>query len=259
MKTKDRTSMPRILLTRLVLVFASMMGSLLFSHAQVWAQSPPVCAAQDRPCLLGLLQTQAALIDNTDWRDQTYRELAKTRAFDGDMAGAVAIIPLIVSPDTKALTIRGIGMAAAENHATPEILANLFASLHEQAAAIMHEPSRAIALTYIAMAQAFAGDDEGAWTTAAGMTNEALRHKAYGETAEIQAEHGRAAAATESINRITSDAYKIKALTTVSGIFAHKGDYDSAFALAMAIGNPYRCAMALQTILDAQKPRAIEK
>ena len=38
-----------------------------------------------------------------------------------------------------------------------------------------------IALTYISMAQAFAGDNDAAMKTAAGMDNQALRNKAYGE------------------------------------------------------------------------------
>ncbi|MCK6418203.1 MAG: hypothetical protein L6Q57_04605 [Alphaproteobacteria bacterium] len=247
----DRPSMPGI-----ILVIIALLG---FCPVRANAQDTSACAAQDRPCLLNQLQEQAALIDNVEWRDQTYRELAKTRAFDGDVSGAIAIIPLISSPDTKALTIRGIGMAAAENRMAPEVLSTVFSSLLEQARAITHEPSRAIALTYIAMAQAFAGDDAGAWATAEDMENEALRHKAYGETAEIQAEHGRATAAMESLNRITSEAYKIKALTTVSGILAQKGDYNSAYTLAAAIANPYRKALALQVILDVQKPRAVEK
>jgi hypothetical protein len=105
------------------------------------------------------------------------------------------------------------------------------------------------------MAQAFAGDDEGAWATAADMENDALRHKAYGETAEVQAEKGNHEAAMTSISKIESLAYRNKSYSLVSKILADQGLYDEAVVAANPISNAYKKANALQYILDKQKPR----
>jgi hypothetical protein len=108
-------------------------------------------------------------------------------------------------------------------------------------------------LTYIAMGQAFAGDNEGAWATAADMENDALRHKAYGETAEIQAENQDAAAAMKSIGFIESEAYRNKAYSTVSKIFANDEDFAAAFDAAMPINNAYKKAQAIEYLLNKQR------
>lgn len=217
------------------------------------------CSAQDRACILNEIEAESAKIENPSWRDQSYRELAKTRAFDGDMDAAIALIDKIETPDTQAMTIRGIGMAAADLNLSQDEYDALFAKLRARAEKIKHPPSYAIALTYIAMAQAFAGDNEGAWKTASEMENDALRHKAYGETAEIQAEAGDTAAAMKSIGFIESSAFRNKAYAVVSKLMADRENYDGALAAAMAITNSYKKAHALQYILDAQKPRDIER
>lgn len=226
----------------------------LAGHGARAEQAP--CAPADRPCILQALEAEAGKIDNKSWRDQTYRELAKTYAFDGETDKALALVGKIENPDTKAMTIRGIGMAAAERNLPPAEYAPIFAALHEKAKAIDHPPSHAIALTYIAMAQAFAGDDRGAWTTAAGMENAALRHKAYGETAEIQAGRGDFGAAMQSAAFIDDEPYRNKSLNTVSKIFADGGHFGHALGTAEKIKNPYMKAQALQYILDRQKPGA---
>lgn len=215
------------------------------------------CKVEDRPCVTQSLLQAAGTIENKAWRDQTYRELAKTMAFDGDIDGAIALIEKIETPDTKAMTIRGIGMAAADNKLAPEKYAEAFTKLRETADKITHPPSYAIALTYIAMSQAFAGDNDGAWKTAASMENEALRHKAYGETAEIQAEEDDFDAAMKSIGFIGSGAYANKSLTTISKIFADRGALDHALQAAQKITEPYKKAQALQYVMDKQKPREI--
>lgn len=215
------------------------------------------CALNDRPCVIESLREAAGKIETVAWRDQTYRELAKTLAFDGDTDGAIALIEKIETPDTKAMTIRGIGMAAADNNLSKEQYADIFQKLRTAADKITHPPSYAITLTYIAMSQAFAGDNAGAWKTASDMENEALRHKAYGETAEIQAEKGDYAAVTESIKSITSPSYRDKAYGTVSRILADGKRLDEALKAAQSITNAYKRAEALQYVLDAQKPREI--
>ena len=217
------------------------------------------CTAEDRACVLNAIETISADIDRASWRDQTYRELAKTRAFEGDIDGALSVIDKITTPDTKALTIRGVGMAAAELKLPQEDYQSWFEKLRIKAEGIEHPPSYAIALTYIAMAQAFAGDNDGAWATAADMENDALRHKAYGETAEIQAERGDFKAARISISKIESLSFRNKAYSTVSKILADREYYQDALDAAVMIENAYKKANALQYVLDVQKPRDIEK
>ncbi len=218
------------------------------------------CPVTERHCIMTMMQDSAGKIDNPGWRDQTYRELAKTMAFDGHIDEAIALVNKIENADTKAMAIRGIGMTVADNKLTPEEAAAVFAKLHESAKKITHAPSFAIALTYIAMGQAFAGDNEGAWTTAAGMENEALRNKAYGETAEIQAERKDFAAAMASIEKIVNASYRDKAYATISKILADKELLGESLQAGMAIkDNDYMKAQALQYLLDVQKPREVEK
>ena len=217
------------------------------------------CSIEDRACVLGAIEAEAAKIENTSWRDQTYRELAKTKAFEGDMDGAMAVIDKIEKPDTQAMTIRGIGMAVADLKMPREEYAQVFADLRAKAESIEHPPSYAIALTYIAMSQAFAGDNDGAWKTASEMDNDALRHKAYGETAEIQAESGDFEAAMKSIGFIESLAFRNKAYAIVTKILADRGLFSEALQSAMKIENAYKKSSAMQYVLDKQKPRDIKK
>lgn len=218
------------------------------------AETPPgtPCAATDAACQLPRLESLTASITETSWRDQTYREIAKLYMASGDSARALAILPKIESRDTRALTIRGIGMEAAKLKRGTEDLANIFTALRTEADKIDHAPSLGIALTYIAMAQAFAGDDAGAFATAKSMTNDALRHKAFGENAEIQAERGDLAPALESLAAIDSDSFRNKAHLTVAKIFADKKLYDHAMATAEKITNDYQKSQALLYIMARQ-------
>jgi hypothetical protein len=223
------------------------------------APAQPACKITDRPCVLKAIEATSAAIDNQSWHDQTLRELAKTYAFEGDIDKAISLIPAIKTPDTQAMTIRGIGMAAAGNklsHAAYEVL---FQKLRKAAETITHPPSYAIALTYIAMGQAFAGENEGAWKTASEMENEALRHKAFGETAEIQAEYGDYPSAMHSIGLIDSEAYRNKSYNTVSKILADHKMLQEALDAAGNITNAYKKAEAMQYVLDIQKPRDVKK
>ena len=212
-----------------------------------------VCSSSDRACIVQQLISETEKIGNVSWRDQSYREIAKTLAADGKFKEAVELWEKIETPDTKAMTIRGIGMAAADFSLNKGDLNSLFASLREKAETIDHPPSYAIALTYIAMSQAFAGDDAGAWATSASMENDALRHKAYGETAEIQAEMGNFDGAMKSIGFIESTAYRNKSYALVSKIFADRENYDAALKAAVPLTNSYKKAKAMQYVLDKQK------
>jgi len=223
------------------------------------AEQAQTCLPQDRPCILKLLEKTAETLPNGPSRDQTLRELAKTLAFDRQYDSALTLLPKINSADTQALTIRGIGMAAAEHQAEPAIIKPLFEKLLAHSQTMTDAPARAIALTYIAMAQAVAGDDDGAIQTSQSMDNDSLRHKAYGETAEIQAKKGKGALALVTLSRIESIPYRNKALLTVSGLLAQGADFENALKAALLIDNAYLQALALQNYLDIRQPREVEK
>lgn len=227
------------------------------ANAQSEPQKEIECSIENRLCILQQMKTDAALIDNVSWRDQAYRELAKTFAFEGKTDEAITLIDSIETPDTKAMTIRGIGMAVADHKLTKEKFDPVFKKLRNVADKIEHQPSYGIALTYIAMAQAFAGDHDGAWKTASEMQNEDLRHKAFAETAEIQAERGDFISAQKSIGFIESLSFRNKAYLTVIKILADQKDLVHAYELAKLITNPYTKTEAVQYILDIQKPREI--
>ena len=208
-------------------------------------------SANDKLCLMQETQEAASKIEQRSWRDKAYRELAKSYTYEGYEDKAMALIPLVETPDTQAMTIRGIGMAAADSKWNDKKRYDqLFANLAKQAETIEHPPSHAIAYTYIAMAQAFAGDNEGATKTAAGMKNDALRNKAFGETAEIQAERNDFEAAMKSIEGIQSESYRNKALANIARIFSKSGALDHAYACAQEINNTYLKAQILQTIIN---------
>lgn len=224
-------------------------SSEVFSLTKTPAQA--TCPVADKLCVMGQIKTQAEKIENKSWRDKTYRELAKAYTHEGHEDKAIVLIDKIETPDTKAMTIRGIGMAAADNKWNDtERYKALFDNLTAEAEKIDHPPSHAIAYTYIAMAQAFAGDDAGALATAKAMENDALRNKAFGESAEIQAERGDYDAAMESIRHISSLAFRNKAYGLVANIFTKAGELDKAYNAAIKIDNAYAKAQALQNIVN---------
>lgn len=212
------------------------------------------CSVDNKLCIMEELEATAKDIENKSWRDKTYRELAKSYTYSGYADKAISLIDKIETPDTKAMTIRGIGFAAADSKWEIEKYAPLFEQLTAKADQIEHLPSQAIAYTYVAMAQAFAKDDAGAMATAKAMTNDALRHKAFAETAEIQAERGDAAAAFESIKQIDSEAFKNKAYSTVAKIFTKQNQLNQAYNAAQNITNTYNRTQILQYILNKGNP-----
>lgn len=236
-------------------LYGSLLSALFILAAPAAAlavgeEKVPTCTAMDRPCLMRQIQALTPGIEQSEWRDQTYRELAKTYAYEGQTDKAIALIPLISKPDTKAMTIRGIGMAAASLKWPASKYGTLFAKLTAEAAKITDTSANGIALTYIAMAQAFAGDDNGARKTAAAMTNAALRNKAYGETAEIQAERGDFKQAMLSLDAVNASSFRNKAYDTVSKIFLDRAMVNEAYACAMKIDNAFLKAKSIQRILN---------
>jgi len=235
-----------------IILFLSIFTSLLiFTSFSAHAK----CDVTDKLCVMAEIKEDAEKIENKNWRDKVYRELAKTYTHEGYEDKAIQLIEIIETPDTKAMTIRGIGMAAADNYKQPEWkdkerYQKLFKKLADEAEKIDHLPSNAIAYTYIAMAQAFARDNEGAMATAKAMKNDALRHKAFAETAEIQAERNDFTAAMISIDQIESEAFKNKAYGTVARIFIRRGKLDQAYEAGQKITNAYSRSQVLQSIIN---------
>lgn len=240
-----------IVLTALCQLTFAILPATAFAESVAEAKS---CAVTDAECLHEEIERAAKALTNKTERDQTYRELAKSRARAGNPEKALEIVPLIETPDTRAMAIRGIAMELAGLKWPKDKQDKIFALLRQQAEPLKqtHPPSFAIALTYIAMGQAFAGDNEGAWKTAAEMENASLRHKAYSETAEIQAENGDYENAKISLNKIDDIPYKNKACVAISKILANKGMMTQAYDAATQITNPYLKAAAIQNILDEQ-------
>jgi len=214
-----------------------------------------ICPVDNKSCLMKQVEQIASSIEKQSWKDQTYRELAKTYTYNGQEKDAVELIGKVISPDTRAMTIRGIGFAAADSQWRQDRYAALFAILTTEADKIEHEGAHGIALTYIAMAQAFAGDDDGATKTAKSMINADLRNKAFGETAEIQAERGDLKAALQSISYIESVAFRNKSYRLISKIFEKQARLDDAYQAALMIeNNNYMQAQAIQRILNHDNP-----
>ncbi len=210
------------------------------------------CNGTDTPCLMKVLEDTTDTISEERWRDQTYRELAKLLAREKQIDHAIVVLNKIKNPDTVALTIRGIGMNAVDAALTPAEYNDTFTKLRAEAEKIQHPPSYAIALTYIAMAQAFAADDAGAMKTALSMENAELRNKALGESAEIQAERGDLTAATQSIAAIDDPAFRNKAFGLISKIFANQEKYGESYEAAQKINNNYQSAQAVLYLLAKQ-------
>lgn len=235
---------------KIIFVFGSLFILAYAADAFASQDKMPGCAATDRACLAKQIELLAPQMEQQAWKDQTLRELAKTYAYDGQADKAIALIDKIQTPDTKAMTIRGIGMAAAGGKWSKSKYDTLWTNLAKEAAKIQHPPSQGIAYTYIAMSQAFAGDDMGARKTAAAMDNQALRNKAFGETAEIEADRGDLKNALISLDAVDTQDYKNKAYATVSRIFIDKGMIDEGFTCANHIDNAYLKAKSLQLILN---------
>lgn len=226
------------------------LGAPVAAGAAIGDDKVPSCTAMDRTCLMRQIEALTPTIERPEWKDQTYRELAKTYTYEGQPEKAIALIEKIQKPDTKAMTIRGIGMAAASLKWPASRYTSLFNQLTEESAKINDPAANGIALTYVAMAQAFAGDDKGARKTASGMTNAALRNKAYAETAEIQAERGDLTNAMLSLEAIDASSFRNKAYDTVSRIFIGKAMVNEAYASAMKIDNAFLKTKSIQRILN---------
>jgi hypothetical protein len=225
---------------------------MAFTVIPVYADDT-TCQSTNISCIQSSIATETTNITEPRWKNQSYRDLAVSIAFAGDIDGAIDYIKKIDNSDTQAMTVRAIGMALAIHKDLPvEQYRTIFKKLNDFTSTIIDEGARDIAYTYIAMAQAFAGLDDDAHTTTLVMKKDALKHKAYGETAEIQAERGDFTRAMFSINAIDSVSFKNKALGIVSAIFLKAGDIDHAYQTAIQITNSTKKTNALQKIVNAQ-------
>jgi hypothetical protein len=214
----------------------------------------PCPSASARDCITTHMLKDAEGIYDTAWRDQAYRDLAGSLTYDKKIDQAIALVEKIQNPDTQAMTIRAIGMAAAlYGKDSPQQMKITFMKLKKASDVIRDTSAHAIAETYIAMAQAFAGLDDDAWVTASAMKNTALKHKAYGETAEIQAERGDIDKAMASITKIETASFRNKAYQTVAEILIKKQMFDQALKAASGIDNPTKRVDVMQDILHAQE------
>jgi len=238
---------------RLVLITAFLSTCLWIPPSS--ADDRPVCAgAADRACIVRSILFDMKDVREIQWKDSTLRDLAGSLTYDGQIDQAIGLIDQIQNQDTQAMTIRMIGMTAAlYRKDAPGDLKIIFAKLDKRAGKIANSDARAIAYTYIAMSQAFAGLDADAEKTALAMSNAALRHKAFGETAEIQAERGDLTAAMGSIKHIDTASFRNKAYQNVAEILMKKGQYDDALKSANNIDNPVKRAQVLQGILHTQE------
>jgi len=210
------------------------------------------CKADDKACLLTQLESLAGAIPEDDWRDQIYRELAKLLVHEMQSGKAIGLVEKIKNPDKQAMTIRAIGIEAADLKLPREEYNALFTQLTAEAHKIAHPPSHAIALNYIADAQALSGDDDSALKTAMTIENSQMRNKALYDSSKIQAERGDLEHARASITAIDSPAFRNKARTAVSQIFANSKKYDESLKAAMDIDNPYLKAQAVLYLVAKQ-------
>lgn len=240
-------------LHRPIITFLVLSTTLWFGQA---AAQENCATATNRSCIAAEILKSADEIKEPQWKDVTLRDLAASLTYDKRVDDAIALVPKISNPDTQAMTIRTIGMTAAlYGKDSPVVLKETFVKLAAAAATIKQPAANAIAYTYIAMAQAFAGMDADAWATADAMTNPALKHKAFGETAEIQAERGDLSAAMQSIGKIDAASFRNKAYQNIAEILIKKGMYDEALKSATAIDNPMKRAQTLQEILKGQEEK----
>jgi hypothetical protein len=231
---------------------------LFVLSTSLWAGAAHACEnAAARACIADAIIADAMATTEPQWRDQILRDVSGSLTLEGRVDDAIALVGKIENPDTQAMAVRTIGMASAlYGKNTPEQMRDIFVKLKKAASIITQPDAHAIALTYIAMAQAFAGMDDDAWATAAAMTNAALRHKAYGETAEIQAERGDFPAAAKSIGFIDTASFRNKAYQKISEILIKKENFDDALKAAQMIDNPTKRAQAMQELLHAQEKQS---
>ncbi|MBI1326758.1 MAG: hypothetical protein GC136_03850 [Alphaproteobacteria bacterium] len=220
------------------------------------ATLPPFdCAVVDNACMAKYMAELAKVIQEKDWHDKVLREAAKFMTAAGMWQESLNLIPQIYNEDTKAMTIRGIGMALADkNLQQPELIA-AFEKLMQAATTITTEASNAVAVTYVAMGQAEAGLGDEALKTAALMTNAALRNKAYGEIAETHAKKAHFADIPKALAKIDDLSFKDKYAHRCVEVLTSSHHIEQAVETAKLISDPYKKASALGLVLERSEQK----
>lgn len=209
------------------------------------------CNVSNTLCVMAEIKKDAISIENKEWREKALRDLAKTYTQEGYENKAIELINQIQTPDTKARTIQGIGIAAAEkNWSNKKRYKALFSNLAKEVEKLDHAPSYASAYSYIARAQTLSGDNDGAMETARNMKNSALRHKTLGDIAKIQAEKNNVKLSMKSVSEIESEDSRNKAYSTIARIFIRRGKLEPAYIAGQKITNAYIRTQILQSIIN---------
>lgn len=251
-----RTWFTATLLTRLImkLVRFLCLSALLLITNPAYAES--WCSNMAKPCLSNRLEQIAPQVTNEKWRNSLYKDLAVIYVRDNHFDKALQQLRKISVPDTQAMTVRSMGMAFAKQKppATPEQKTAFFDSLKKATENIKHPPSHEIAHTYIAMAQALAGEENASNETAKNMENQALRNKAFAESSEIFAKKGHFETAFRTITYIDTQSFRNKALKIIADIALKDHLYNHALKAGQKIENTWLQAQTIKNILnDMQK------
>lgn len=209
------------------------------------------CDRENTRCLYDSLLQITEDIDNTNWKDQTYKEFSVLLTASNEPDQAINVIKLINNPDTKAMAIRANAMAITEHAFYQKKYSQLFENLITAANTIEHLPSKSIAYTYIAIAQAIAGDFNSALSTALSMENESLKNKALAEISELTAQRNQFNETVQALSSIQTSHYRDKASLNVSKIFSDNNKYDQAMKIMAMINSPYQKSQSLLTIIGA--------
>lgn len=210
------------------------------------------CANDDPACLIKDLHESIAKIADFHWRDQVLREVAKALTEKGYPELALRIIEQVENQDTKAMTIRGIGVNTAKLSMPDDQKTYIYNQLKVAANNLSDAPSKDIAFRYIAKGQALAGFDAEADKTVDAVKDTSQRDKAYEEIAEVQAAQAKLDNVMETIARIESPSYRDRAYGAASKIFIKNGQIDPALKLAYKIETPYNRAQALLLVMKAE-------
>ena len=216
----------------------------LFGFTLTVSADPSSCALQQDDdamlsCAGAALDKLIPQIYNTRWRDQSFREQAKILIRHGSVDKAMSLLPQISNEDTKALTIRAIGIGMAELPLAPAAQNEYFDTLHKQAMTISHTGSQEIAMTYIAIAEASAGLFERALTSARTLRTNSLRNKSYQEIAEVLSAKGDTDNSFAALNLIDDPSFRNKAYGVIAAVFIKHGQLAAALQFAEHIEDPY--------------------
>jgi predicted negative regulator of RcsB-dependent stress response len=207
------------------------------------------CDRENHTCHYEALLQTVKDIENTKWKDQTYKDVSVLLTSSNQPLKALKTLNLISNPDTKAMAIRACAKVVAEHDSYKKNASQLFEQLITSADSIEHPPSKAIAYTYIAIAQAEYGAFPNALNTASLMHNESLKNKALAEISKIMAQRNQFNETIEALSSIQSEHYRDKTSLSISKIYSENNQYDEAMKIMSMIHNPYQKSQSLLAII----------